>query len=94
MHALDPRLLCRAAAIQFINEVSVIAEEEGHHPDLHLENWREVRVVLTTHAIGGLSLPDLVLAAKFDTIEVPLSAKWLKTAEGESYRQEPPSVAK
>ena len=50
--------------------MSAIAEDEGHHPDLHLTNWRDVRVDLSTHAIGGLSLPDLVLAAKIDALEV------------------------
>ena len=48
----------------FINSLSELAEEEGHHPDVHPTNWRDVRVVLSTHAIGGLSMPDLVLAAK------------------------------
>ena len=67
-----------AAAMGFFNAVSVIAEEEGHHPDLHLTGWRNVRVDLSTHAIGGLSLPDLVLAAKMDAIEVEYSPKWLK----------------
>lgn len=42
-----------AAAMGFFNEVSAIAEEEGHHPDLHLTGWRNVRVDLSTHAIGG-----------------------------------------
>ena len=55
-----------AAAMEFLNAASAIAEEEGHHPDLHLTNWRDVRVDLSTHAIGGLSLPDLVVAAKLD----------------------------
>jgi 4a-hydroxytetrahydrobiopterin dehydratase len=54
------------AAMSFLNAVSAIAEEEGHHPDLHLTGWRNVRVELSTHAIGGLSMPDMVLAAKID----------------------------
>ena len=67
-----------AAAMGFLNGVSAVAEEEGHHPDLHLTGWRNVRVDLSTHAIGGLSLPDLVLAAKISAIEVEYSPKWLK----------------
>ena len=66
-----------AAAMSFFNQVSALAEEEGHHPDLHLTGWRNVRVDLSTHSIGGLSLPDLVLAAKIDGIEVEYSPKWL-----------------
>jgi len=41
------------------------AEEEGHHPDLFL-TWGKVGVELTTHAIGGLSENDFILAAKLD----------------------------
>ena len=67
-----------AAAMAFFNAVSVIAEDEGHHPDLHLTGWRNVRVELSTHAIGGLSLPDLVLAAKIDAIPTEYSPKWLR----------------
>lgn len=67
--------------MEFLNDVSALAEEEGHHPDLHLTGWRNVEVRLTTHAIGGLSLPDLVLAAKIDSIQVECSPKWLKEQE-------------
>lgn len=74
-----------AAAMKFFNEVSVIAEAEGHHPNLHLENWREVRVELSTHAIGGLSLPDFVMAAKMDRLDVEFSAKWLKSESAGAY---------
>ena len=69
------------SALKFFNEVSAIAEDEGHHPDLHLTNWRDVRVDLSTHAIGGLSLPDLVLAAKIDAIPTEYSPKWLREQE-------------
>ena len=42
-----------AAAVAFFNDVARVAEAETHHPDLHLENYRDVRVVLSTHAVGG-----------------------------------------
>jgi 4a-hydroxytetrahydrobiopterin dehydratase len=67
-----------AAAMKFFNELSALAEEEGHHPDIHLTGWRNVKVELTTHAIGGLSMPDFVLAAKLDAIDVEYSPKWLR----------------
>ena len=93
----DQKLISRAfvaknwtAAIGFLNAVSVIAEEEGHHPDLHLTGWRNVRVELSTHAIGGLSLPDLVLAAKMDAIPIEYSPKWLKEQQQEQPQQAPP----
>lgn len=56
-----------AQALAFANKVGAIAEEEGHHPDLHVE-WGRVTIVLSTHAIGGLSINDFILAAKIDTI--------------------------
>lgn len=55
-------------AIQFINRVGELAEEEQHHPDLHLTGYRNVKVVLTTHAIGGLSDNDFIVAAKIDAM--------------------------
>ena len=72
------------AAMAFINAASEVCEDEGHHPDLHLTNWRDVRVVLSTHAVGGLTLPDLVLAAKLDTVEVEYSPKWLKQRQAQA----------
>lgn len=54
-------------ALAFVNRVGAIAEEEGHHPDIELE-WGKVKVELSTHAIGGLSVNDFILAAKIDKI--------------------------
>lgn len=53
--------------IDFVNKVASIAETEGHHPDLFV-GFRRVTVNLTTHAIGGLSENDFVMAAKIDKI--------------------------
>ena len=47
-------------AVDFINHIAVLAEAEGHHPDLHLERYKHVRVCLSTHAIGGLSANDFI----------------------------------
>lgn len=52
-------------AINFVNLVADIAEEEGHHPDIHIF-YNKVRLELSTHAIGGLSENDFILAAKID----------------------------
>ena len=41
------------AALAFFNQIGEIAEKEDHHPDLHLTGYRDVRVELSTHAIGG-----------------------------------------
>ena len=57
------------AAIDFFNKVAALAEAEGHHPDLHLEGYRNVAVEVWTHAIGGLSENDFILAAKIEGVE-------------------------
>ena len=52
---------------KFVNEVSKISEEEGHHPDI-LFGWGYSKINITTHAIEGLSENDFILAAKIDKI--------------------------
>ena len=49
----------------FINQVGIISEEEGHHPDIAF-GWGYARISITTHAIEGLSENDFILAAKID----------------------------
>jgi 4a-hydroxytetrahydrobiopterin dehydratase len=60
------------AAIDFFHRVADLAESEGHHPDLHLVGYRNVAVELWTHAIGGLSENDFILAAKIDQLPIAL----------------------
>ena len=55
-------------AMDFANKITPIAEAEGHHPDLAV-SWGKVQVTLMTHAIGGLSENDFILAAKIDLIQ-------------------------
>ena len=55
-------------ALRFINLIAKVAEKDNHHPDLHLTGYRKLKIVLSTHAIGGLSENDFILAAKFDKI--------------------------
>jgi len=49
----------------FVNEVGKISEEEGHHPDIYF-GWGYAKIIITTHAIEGLSENDFILAAKID----------------------------
>ncbi len=56
------------AAMRIINAVAELAEREQHHPDLHLTAYRQLRIDLTTHAIGGISENDFILAAKIDML--------------------------
>jgi len=58
------------AAIDFFNKIAEMAEQEGHHPDLHLEGYRNVTIQLWTHAIGGLSENDFIAAAKINLIPI------------------------
>ena len=51
----------------FVNEVGKISEEEGHHPDINF-GWGYAKIIITTHAIKGLSENDFILAAKIDKI--------------------------
>jgi 4a-hydroxytetrahydrobiopterin dehydratase len=54
-------------ALDFANKVGEIAEEEQHHPDLHVY-YGKVTIDLSTHAIGGLSENDFIMASKIDNI--------------------------
>jgi 4a-hydroxytetrahydrobiopterin dehydratase len=62
-------------AINFFNTIARIAEADDHHPDLHVTGYRNVTVELSTHAIGGLSENDFILAAKIDQVPVELKTK-------------------
>jgi 4a-hydroxytetrahydrobiopterin dehydratase len=67
------------AALDSMNAMGAIAEQEGHHPDFHLTNYREVEVVLYTHKVGGLTKKDIDLAKQFDSnVHVKYSPKWEK----------------
>ena len=59
-------------ALDFFHRVGELAEADGHHPDLHVEGYRNVWIELWTHAIGGLSENDFILAAKIDQLPVEL----------------------
>ncbi len=52
-------------AINFVDRVADIAEEEGHHPDIHI-HYNKVLLELWTHKIGGLHENDFIIAAKID----------------------------
>ena len=54
-------------ALEFVNRVGQIAEDEGHHPDIALA-WGKVEVTIWTHKIDGLTESDFILAAKIDRL--------------------------
>jgi 4a-hydroxytetrahydrobiopterin dehydratase len=57
-----------AQAMGFINMVADLAEAEGHHPDICV-SWNRVKLELVTHAIGGLSENDFIMAAKINELK-------------------------
>jgi len=52
-------------ALDFVNRVGTIAEDQGHHPDIYLA-WGRTQVKIWTHKIDGLTESDFILAAKID----------------------------
>uniref|UniRef100_A0A0D9V3T8 4a-hydroxytetrahydrobiopterin dehydratase n=1 Tax=Leersia perrieri TaxID=77586 RepID=A0A0D9V3T8_9ORYZ len=56
--------------LEFFQLVSAIAEEEGHHPDLHLVGWNNVKIDVWTHSVRGLTDNDFILAAKINNLNL------------------------
>jgi len=56
-----------AAALEFVNKVGDLAEQQNHHPWIHF-TWGKVRIEIWTHKIDGLTESDFVLAAKIDQL--------------------------
>jgi len=55
-------------ALAFVNQVGILAETENHHPDINLHDYKKVTINITTHAIGGLSKNDFIVASKIETL--------------------------
>lgn len=55
-------------AIELVTQIAQLSEAEQHHPDLHITGYRHLTIELTTHAIGGLSENDFILASKIDEL--------------------------
>ena len=66
--SITRKVVCKhfVEAMDLLNKIAEVAESEQHHPDLHLTGYRNVMILLTTHAIGGLSENDYIVAAKID----------------------------
>ena len=55
-------------AIALVNAVAGAADRADHHPDVHVEDYKKVRIVLTTHACNGISRSDIDLAKEIDRL--------------------------
>jgi len=56
-------------AVAFVNSVAEAANAANHHPDIHLEGYKNVRIVLRTHVAHGITDADVELAKTIDAIE-------------------------
>ena len=79
----DSKMICREfiiqdfmTAIDLINRIGEIAEDEKHHPNIHLTDFRKLRIELTTHDVGGLSQKDFIEAAKINDLPVELKRQY------------------
>ncbi len=61
------------AAVDLIDRIAVIAQKDNHHPDMHLTQYRNLRIGLTSHDLGGLSNNDLQIAQKINKLPKKLN---------------------
>ena len=64
----DLRFADFPAAIAFVNRVAAVAEEAGHHPDILVHGWNNVRLTLSTHSAGAVTAADHALARAIDAL--------------------------
>lgn len=62
-------------AVKFINLIATAAEEQGHHPDLHLHDFKFLTVRWWTHKIDGLHQNDFIMAARTNELFEQLPPK-------------------
>ncbi len=55
-----------AEAMAFVNRIADVAEAANHHPDILVHGWNNVRLILSTHSVGGLTQSDLEMAKRLD----------------------------
>ncbi|MFT7638118.1 MAG: 4a-hydroxytetrahydrobiopterin dehydratase [Candidatus Omnitrophota bacterium] len=58
-----------ADAVELVNKIAQIADNENHHPNIHITQYKMLQIDLSTHSIGGLSENDFIMAAKIDQIK-------------------------
>lgn len=74
-------------AFDLAGRIAVLAEREQHHPDIHLEDYKRLRVVLSTHAIGDLSTNDFILAWQIDDAAKDMDIAETKVAQRPARRK-------
>ena len=66
-------------ALDFVNRVGEIAEQQGHHPDILL-TWGKAEITMWTHKIDGLTQSDFIMAAKIDQTIAGITTDHVGTA--------------
>lgn len=56
-------------ALRFVNRVAEAAETLDHHPDILLHSWNKVRLSVTTHSAGSLTMKDFKLAEQINELK-------------------------
>merc|ERR1712183_540923 len=56
--------------LELFRLIAGVAEAEGHHPDLHLVEWNNITIEIWTHAVGGLTENDFILATKINKLNM------------------------
>jgi 4a-hydroxytetrahydrobiopterin dehydratase len=57
------------SALNFVNKAGVFAEEMNHHPDIFIHSWNKVKITISTHSEGGITIKDFQLAEKIEGIK-------------------------
>ena len=66
------------AALDFITAAGAVAEARNHHPDFHLTGYRNIKIVVFTHGLSGLTDNDFNLCKAIDSAKIKYSPKFLK----------------
>lgn len=57
------------SALAFVNKIGGEAEKMDHHPDIFIHSWNKVKITISTHSAGGVTLNDFNLAKKIEEIK-------------------------
>jgi 4a-hydroxytetrahydrobiopterin dehydratase len=57
------------SALEFVNKTGTLAEEMNHHPDIFIHSWNKVKITISTHSEGGITIKDFQLAEKIEGIK-------------------------
>jgi len=59
-----------AEALSFVNKVGAEAEKIDHHPDIFIHSWNKVKITISTHSEGGITVKDFQLAEKIERLNL------------------------